>query len=259
MRIGALLGLLLLVQTAFAAKSVDLTVEWTFQHVVQGYDHDTKIFVYVDGVFSGESSVYKQTQKARYTLPVPRGSHDIRIEAYALYEGNWELHSKANDYSVDAIYENRLSFKSNASISLVFDISTESSNVRLSGLKVPSSDNFSELQVTWTFTNVQAGFDHENKMMLFVDGQKMDESEVFRESQVGKMIVRVPKGSHTIAIENYALYGGQWELYIRENDYSLDAYFSKNIPFSKRKHKIHLVFDIESASATVEIDGKASE
>lgn len=251
-----LLLLLMVGGTTFAAKTVSLTVEWNFTNVIQGYDHDNKIFVYVDDVFVGESSVYKQTQKASYTVQVPTGNHKIRIEDYALYEGKWELHTKANQYSVDAIYENTFEFKSKASIKLVFDINSETSDVRYSGLKEATNKGDAKLEITWIYENVQQGYDHDNKMIVFVDGKKVGESGVYLESKKGKYVINVPKGSHKISIENYAFYEGEWELHVIENNYSVDAYFSDQVEIKKKLHKIDLVFDIAKETTTVKIDGK---
>jgi hypothetical protein len=59
------------------------------------------------------------------TVTVPQGNHDVKVVNYALYEGKWEEHSKANEYSIDCLYEKNMAIKSKSMLSLVFDIDTE--------------------------------------------------------------------------------------------------------------------------------------
>jgi hypothetical protein len=43
----------------------------------------------------------------------------------AYYEGTWEEHTVANEYSLDALYEGEVSLKKKLTLDLVFDIDKE--------------------------------------------------------------------------------------------------------------------------------------
>lgn len=110
--------------TLFATppKQGKLTVAWSFLNIVEGYDHDNKCIIYVDGKQVGESSITKETTANSITVSVPQGSHDVKVMNYALYEGNWEEHTIANNYSIDCFYESNIKIKKKTKITLVFDI-----------------------------------------------------------------------------------------------------------------------------------------
>ena len=110
--------------TLFATppKEGKLTVSWSFLNIVEGYDHDNKCIIYVDGKQVGESSVTKETKPNSITVNVPQGSHDVKVMNYALYEGKWEEHTIANTYSIDCYYETNIKIKKKSKITLVFDI-----------------------------------------------------------------------------------------------------------------------------------------
>jgi hypothetical protein len=225
-----------------------LTVKWHFSNVIEGYDHDNKMLVYIDGKLVGESKVFKETAHASFDVEVPKGKHEVKVENYAFYEGKWDVHTKANRYSVDAFYNGSITFSKNTTIDMTFDVDKETSEIQVIGSKVNKPKSV-PLTVTWIYKNVEEGFDHENRMEVFVDGQKVGTSDVFLESKEGTMTVMVPAGEHQITIENYAYYEGNWELHSIENNYSVDAFYSTNLNFKKKKY-INLVFDIESLETT---------
>lgn len=249
MKTVLLLISLLCIGPLMAAKPVKLTVKWVFQNVNEGYDHDNKVRVYVDGVQLGESAVYKQSKNGVYELEISKGTHQIKVVNYALFEGKWEEHNRANNYSVDAFYEAELNCSSNITIDLAFDIATETANAAVSG----GSYKMVDFDISWIYTNVEEGYDHQNRMEVYVDGKLVATSEVFVESKLGKMSLKVPSGSHDIWVENYAYYEGNWELHSIDNSYSLDAIYSANLKFSKKARKLKLTFDIKTLTTTPEL------
>lgn len=106
-------------------KKAKLTVNWSFTGIIDGYDHDSKCIVYIDGEQVGESTVTKQSVPNSITVAVPKGSHKVKIQNYAFYEGHWEEHLKSNTYSLDAMYEGQLKLKKKNTITLLFDIDKE--------------------------------------------------------------------------------------------------------------------------------------
>lgn len=104
---------------------VKVTVKWSFENVVEGYDHDTKTELYVDGNLVAVSSVTKETKSNSVTAKVSKGIHTIKVINYAYYEGKWEAHTIENTYSIDCVYETRINCdKKKNVITLVFDINS---------------------------------------------------------------------------------------------------------------------------------------
>jgi|GEM_PF-1872286 len=246
--------LLLLSSSSFA---LDFTVKWTFAGVEDGYDHDSKMMAYVDGNKVGESPVSKQTAAGSYTFTVPKGIHTIRVENYAFYEGEWELHSMANSYSADAFYESELDLKKNTTLVLVFDLDAQTTDATIttSG-KAPKvkKGKAVPLTVAWSFTGVVDGYDHQNRMQVYVDGQLVGTSKEMKQTTSGTYSVDVPKGNHTIRIENYTLYEETWEPHTKENEYSVDAFYVGELNFAKKQRTVKLVFDIDNETTTAEVE-----
>lgn len=102
---------------------VKVTVSWKFLNLVEGYDHDSKCEIYIDGNLVATSSVSKESKPNSVSFNVSKGSHTIKVVNYAYYEGTWEEHTIANNYSIDCLYENRMTFnKRKNKLPLVFDI-----------------------------------------------------------------------------------------------------------------------------------------
>jgi hypothetical protein len=100
----ATLTLLLIASFGFS-QTTKLTVSFKFLHIVEGYDHQCKSVVYIDGKEVGESSETAESAGTTFTVDVPNGSHDVKVMNFALYEGNWEEHTIENDYSIDCVFE----------------------------------------------------------------------------------------------------------------------------------------------------------
>jgi hypothetical protein len=109
------------------------------------------------------------------------------------------------------------------------------------------------LTITWIYTNIEEGYDHTNRMEVYVDGEKVGTSSSLLESEKGSYTVYVQPGDHEIRLENHTLYEGTWELHSLENNYSIDAFYTGNFNFKKKKRKIDLVFDIETGETTAKI------
>lgn len=109
----------------FAQKKVKVTIDWVFTGIVENYDHNSRMEIYVDGIKAATSSTTKQSVKNKITVSVPKGNHTLRVVNFAEYQGNWEAHSRANDYSLDAVYETTEEFSKKKKISLLLDIDQE--------------------------------------------------------------------------------------------------------------------------------------
>lgn len=110
---------------SFAQKQGTITVNARYTGIVDGYDHINKTMVYVDGMLAGETTEQLQSKANSCSVTVNKGNHSIRIINMANYEGNWEEHTIANEYSIDALYEGEIKLKKELTINLVFDITAE--------------------------------------------------------------------------------------------------------------------------------------
>jgi len=106
-------------------KNGKLTVAWTFTGIIEGYDHQNKIAVFIDGEKKGESTQKLESQPNSYTIAVPVGEHNVKIMNYAFYDGEWQEHTKENEYSLDCTFDQTIKIKKKTKITLVFDIDKE--------------------------------------------------------------------------------------------------------------------------------------
>ena len=111
--------------SSFAQKTGKITVKTSYSGIVEGYDHINKTVVYIDGVIVGETTELLQSKPNWCTVTVSRGKHDLRVVNMAYYEGTWEEHTVANEYSLDALYEGEVNLKKKLTLDLVFDIDKE--------------------------------------------------------------------------------------------------------------------------------------
>lgn len=117
--------------TANAQKAGVITVNTSYTGIIDGYDHINKTVVYLDGNLAGETSELVQSKPNSCIIKTTRGTHSIRIVNMAYYEGTWEEHTVANEYSLDALYEGTIKVKKKLSINLVFDIEKEKTIAKL--------------------------------------------------------------------------------------------------------------------------------
>lgn len=105
-----------------AEKTGTLTFKYSVTHIVKGYDHISKLVVYKDGAVIGESSQKKESAPNSVSINLPQGTHNIKAVLTSLYEGKWEEHIIANNYSIDCMYEGTINLGKKKTIKLVFDI-----------------------------------------------------------------------------------------------------------------------------------------
>ena len=114
-----------------AQKKGTIVVNASYKGIVEGYDHINKTMVYIDGELAGETSELVQSKPNSCSVTVPRGNHTIRVVNMAYYEGNWEEHTIANEYSLNALYEGSIELKKKLTLDLVFDIDKETTIAKL--------------------------------------------------------------------------------------------------------------------------------
>lgn len=119
------------VSTAIAQKTGKLTIKTKYVGIVEGYDHTNKTQVYANGELVGESKSGPESEPLSFSVQLPRGVYDLKIINLAFYEGNWEEHTKDNNYSLDALYETSITLKKKCAIELVFDIDAEETKAKV--------------------------------------------------------------------------------------------------------------------------------
>lgn len=102
------------------------------------------------------------------------------------------------------------------------------------------------LEISWKFLHVQDGYDHLNKIEVYVDGSLVSTSESVHESQLAKHTVKVPKGKHNITLKDFAFYNENWEEHLVINNYSINAVFSEEHNF-KKKNFLTLIWDLDKS------------
>ena len=117
------LTLLLFVSGFAFGQTTTLTTTFKFANIEDGYDHMCKTQVWINGELAGESKEVKESAGGSFTVNVPYGEHRVRIVNLAEYEGTWEEHSIANEYSLDCLWEGVHKFdKKGAKVFLLFDL-----------------------------------------------------------------------------------------------------------------------------------------
>lgn len=97
-------------------------IQYNFVNISKGFDHETKTIVSLDGKPIAESEQHKESQKQTISFLAPKGESQLEIMNYALYRGQWEAHTKANNYGQDCFYKNTINIKRKTVIKLIFDL-----------------------------------------------------------------------------------------------------------------------------------------
>ncbi len=109
-------------------------VTWIFKNIEEGYDHTCKTQVWVDGEMAGESGEFSESEGGTMSVQMSAGTHEVRVVNLALYEGNWEEHTIANNYSIDCLLEEQHKFTGKDKLFMLFDID---SGTQVSWKKMP--------------------------------------------------------------------------------------------------------------------------
>jgi len=124
------LPLLLVALPALAGGPKPTRIRWSFENIVEGYDHLHKMVIAGDGATLATSEPTNESVPGSLELMLPAGAQTLRIVSMAQWEGNWDEHTIANDYSVDCLWELDVSDRPPKKIDLVCDIE-EGATVRM--------------------------------------------------------------------------------------------------------------------------------
>ena len=103
-------------------KSFELKINFSFDNVLDGYDHLARILVEIDGAPADSSNKKFESEPNEITVQVPEGERKIKLTALAYYDGVWERHTKENGYNVDCVFESKLNMNDNKEMGVTFDL-----------------------------------------------------------------------------------------------------------------------------------------
>jgi hypothetical protein len=101
-----------------------------------------------------------------------------------------------------------------------------------------------EITVTVKFEDIEEGYDHITRDVLYLDGEQLLVTEERHESKAIKFKIMVPRGQHTIKIVNWVLYEGTWEENKIANNFSINA-FDEIQCVVKKKGKLTVVYALD--------------
>ncbi|AEA42613.1 hypothetical protein [Fluviicola taffensis] len=98
--------------------------------------------------------------------------------------------------------------------------------------------------VEWKFNGIASGFDHLNRLKVFIDGIDQPISEEVLQSNLGKYELKISKGIHKIQLINEAFYNGKWQDHTFKNEFSMDAICEFELN-ADEVGKVRVVFDLD--------------
>lgn len=108
------------------------------------------------------------------------------------------------------------------------------------------------LAVHWQFIHVVKGYDWDNRLEIFLDGQPVVTSDTYKQSAKGFASIDVPPGKHMLELVDFVFYKGEWEKNTVENEYALDASAVKELDL-KAGAELDVVFNVAKAKTTIRL------
>lgn len=235
------------------SKNQLVVLEWKFKGIELGYDHFNRSKVIVDGVVLPVSDSCRQSNWGTYPLKLSKTRHKIKFVNEAYYHGKWIEHTFENEFSINAICEFEINAKEVSKVQIEFDLNGSDVSVILFDLKgnelIKKSPEFKgkhfPMEISWRFINVEKGYDHPSRMLVFVDDVEYGASPQTIESNGGTFGLEVPKGKHRIRIVNQSYVKGVWQDHTIVNNYSIEAVYEKLLEV-KKGLKVTLVIDLNN-------------
>lgn len=111
------------------------------------------------------------------------------------------------------------------------------------------------LVIDWKFSNVVKGYDHQNKIVVYIDGKRVGEAKSSSQQVKGTFKCTVSTGKHAIKVVNFAFYDGKWEEHTIDNGYSIDANYYVSRPFEK-ENNLSIIWDMKGVKNSFVWKGK---
>jgi hypothetical protein len=112
-------------KAVFKGRHYPMKIDWSFIHVEEGYDHLSRMLVFVDDIEYGISPQSQESKGGMFMVKIPKGSHRIRIVNQSFLNGVWQDHTIVNNYSVEAVYEKSLEIRKSIRVTLIIDLNDE--------------------------------------------------------------------------------------------------------------------------------------
>ncbi len=112
-------------KTTFKGKHYPMEIDWHFMNVESGYNHVSRIQVFVDDIEYGTSEQSVESMGGKFLLKIPKGMHRVRIVNQSFVDGVWQDHTIVNNYSIEAVYEKTVEVKKMIRVHLVIDLNDE--------------------------------------------------------------------------------------------------------------------------------------
>lgn len=117
----------------FKGKHLPLTIDWAFINIEPGFDHLSRFCVYVDDVKLFTSNESLESEGGQFQVMIPKGEHQIRIVSECFRNSIWQEHTILNDFSVDAVLEQKVTISKTQTLNWVIDLNNELTEVRWVG------------------------------------------------------------------------------------------------------------------------------
>jgi hypothetical protein len=239
------------------SKDKTVFIEWTFQGVLEGFNHLNRIQIFVDGIALPPSQEVFQSDLGNYVLRVSKGIHQIKLINEAYCKGKWQEHTFNNEFSIDARCEFELNPLNLSKIQVVFDLDQKQPVITRfdkKGLKiVPNPIRFSQrcfpLTIDWKFLNIEPNYDHLSRFCIYVDDVKIFTSNESLESAGGIFEVMLPKGEHSIRIVSECRIDSEWKEHTIVNNFSADVVLDEKRTVSKAL-SLTWVIDLDNTVGT---------
>jgi citrate lyase beta subunit len=103
-------------------KLITITFKYKFIHAAEGKEINTRLKIYVDDAVKGVSLAKMETESNTVTIEIPTGKHKLRAVIESEFEGKWEEHTVANEYSIDCVYLSETDFTKHVRVDIIFDL-----------------------------------------------------------------------------------------------------------------------------------------
>lgn len=230
-----------------------VVLEWKFKGIETGYDHLNRSRIMVDGVALPVSDSCRQSNWGKYPLSLSKTTHTIKLINEAYCRGKWVEHTFENEFSINAVCEFEVNAKEVSKVQVEFDLNKSDVSVikfDLSGneltKKIPEfHGRHYPMEISWQFINVEKGYDHPSRMLVFVDDVQYGVSPQTVESTGGTFSVKIPKGQHRVRIVNQSFVKDTWQDHTIVNNYSVEAVYERSVEV-KKAFKVTLVIDLNN-------------
>lgn len=102
-------------------KSVKLTVKYKADNIEKGYDHLSRLVLYINGQKLATSLSKPESKSNKLAISLTTGTYVVKAVMESLYHKKWEEHTKANGYNIDCVAERKITLIKNTSLQLIFD------------------------------------------------------------------------------------------------------------------------------------------